>query len=273
MAGQVSRLDRSDGRKGVDAALERRDVLVGPVTLSHGRAGAGSPLVLIHGLGGSSRWWAKNVGPLAERFEVHVVDLVGFGRSRGRQRFALAEAAGQLASLLDRLGIERAAVVGHSMGGYIAAELAAESPERVSRLVLVDAAMLPAGFVSARQLLNLALTAPRLPATFLPTMASDVGRAGPATLLRAIRELLAADLRPKLERIRAPTLVVWGDRDRVTPLAAGRALTAQLPDARLAVVPGAGHLPMWERPETFNRLVAEFVAAGDEQTQGPNAAP
>ena len=171
--------DRSTDHPRTPPALERRDVHLGAVTLSHGRAGAGSPLVLIHGLGGSSRWWAKNIGPLAERFEVHVVDLVGFGESRNRQRFALAEAASQLASLLDQLGIGRAAIVGHSMGGYIAAQLAAEFPERVSRLVLVDAAMLPAGFVSARQLLNLMLAAPRLPARFIPTIASDVRRAGP----------------------------------------------------------------------------------------------
>ncbi len=252
-------------------ALERRRVEVGPVTFAYGRAGSGPPLVLIHGLGGSTRWWAKNVGPLAEQCEVYVVDLVGFGESRGRRRFVLAEAAGQLAALLDRLGVGPAGVVGYSMGGCIAAELAADFPDCVSRLVLVDAALLPADFLSLRQTLNLARAARRVPLGLLPTMVADALRAGPATVWRATRELLAADLRPKLRRIQAPTLVVWGDRDVVVPLATGQQIVQDLPHGELAIIPGAGHVPMWERPEVFNRLVADFVNAGTASPRPPDA--
>lgn len=268
-AGLVRSLRHRRRQGTASAAIERRSVRLGPVTLSYGHAGAGPPVVLIHGLGGSGRWWAKNIGPLAERYEIHVVDLVGFGESHDRQRFALAEASHLLASLLEQLEVGPATLIGHSMGGYIAAELAADTPDRVSRLVLVDAAMLPDDFVSPRQVLNLMRTLPRLPARFIPVLAADVHRAGTSTMVRATWELLTADLQPKLSRIQIPTLIVWGGRDRVVPLAAGHALVAQLSDARLAVIPDAGHMPMWERPESFNRLVLDFLAEGGAGARHP----
>jgi pimeloyl-ACP methyl ester carboxylesterase len=125
-----------------EGAIERGYVQVGSETLYAEISGAGRPLILIHGLGGSSRCWARNVPALARSCRVHVPDLLGFGRSRG-QRFVLREAAGLLVRWMDQRGLGRASVVGHFMGGLIAACLAAQFPERVERLGLLAAAVLP----------------------------------------------------------------------------------------------------------------------------------
>src|SRR5918992_1428287 len=123
-------------------SVERRYVQVGSSTMYAEISGSGQPLILVHGLGGSTRWWARNVPALARSCRMYVLDLLGFGRSRG-QRFVLRDAAGLLVHWMDQLGLARASIVGHSMGGFIAAYIAAQFPERVERLVLVDAAALP----------------------------------------------------------------------------------------------------------------------------------
>ena len=102
----------------------------------------------------------------------------------------------------------------------------------------------------------------RLPPSFLPVLAADALRAGPLTIARAAREILASDASPKLARIRAPTLVVWGEHDALVPPEIGRQVSRLLPDARFALIEGAGHTPMWDRPREFNRVVVEFLTGG-----------
>jgi pimeloyl-ACP methyl ester carboxylesterase len=235
-----------------------RSIAIGGVRLAYTVAGSGAPAVLIHGLGGSGRWWGPVVPALARDHNVHTIDLVGFGASAG-QRFSLEAAADQIGAFMDALGITGALVVGHSMGGFIAAELAADRPELVDRLVLVDAAGLPfrARFVThAMNALRATLeSSPR----FLAMAAVDTLRAGPFTLIAATRSILASDLSEKLGRIAAPTLVLWGADDPLIPAATGRDLARALRDGRFELVDGAGHSPMWERPERFTALVRAFV--------------
>src|SRR5215207_8972890 len=97
--------------------LERRRAKIGPATIAYEVGGSGPPVVLVHGLSGSSRWWRRNIGALTPQRRVYTVDLIGFGASRPRQRFALAEAAGYLTQWMDQLALERVSLVGHSMGG------------------------------------------------------------------------------------------------------------------------------------------------------------
>src|SRR3954451_12556185 len=117
--------------------LERRRGKLGPATIASEVAGGGAPVVLVHGLCGSGRWWRRNIGALTPHRRVYVVDLIGFGASRPRHPFALAEAASYLLQWMDQLELARVSLVGHSMGGLIAADLAADAPKRVDRLVLV----------------------------------------------------------------------------------------------------------------------------------------
>ncbi len=150
-------------------------------------------------------------------------------------------------------------MVGHSMGGYVVADLAVRFPERVERLVLVDAVVRPYDDPRRQPLRGVLDTARTLPVRYWRILIGDALRAGPATLHTATRAVLAADLRPYLGRINAPTLVIWGERDNLVPLEYGKLLAEAIPNAHLAVIERAGHNPMWDRPKDFTRLVIEFL--------------
>lgn len=246
--------------------IERRRSRIGPVSIAYEMAGDGPPVVLIHGLSWSSRWWSRNIEVLAQQFRVYVVDLVGFGNSRGLYPFALNEASVYLAQWMDLIGVKQAAVVGHSMGGFIAADLAADIPDRVTELVLVDAAVLPFDANYLRKLFDLTQTVCCVPFNFLPVLLLDAYRAGPLTISKAAYELLTTDIRPKLAKIHAPTLVVWGEHDTLVPLALGKQLCRHIKDVcELMIIKGAGHNPMWDRPEAFNRTVINFLLSARGQ--------
>jgi pimeloyl-ACP methyl ester carboxylesterase len=222
-------------------------------------------VVLVHGLSGSWRWWGRNVAALAARHRVYLVDLPGFGTGRGLgaplRRFVLAEASSWLLGWMEAVGLDRASLVGHSMGGFICARISAREPERVDRLVLVDPAGVPLGRGMAGHLVPLLLAVRYSTPAFLPVLARDALAAGPFTLLRAARDLLAEDLREDLRRIRAPTLLVWGEHDTLIPPSIGDVLRAEIPDSRLLVIEGAGHNPMFDRPAEFDRAILAFLAS------------
>jgi len=218
------------------------------------RSGSGPPLVIVHGLLGSERWWRRNLPALTERFTVFLIDRIRY-RSGG-----LTMASVYLDRWLTQMDIQRASFIGHSMGGYLAADLAAEHPERVHRLVLVNSVGIPFEWGYRRHAVNLARAIPQTSLRTLPLSAIDTLRAGPLSLLLGARQVVSADLRPKLERITVPTLVVWGARDPLIPVAAGQRLAEAMPLALFAALDGAGHVPMWERPAAFNSLVLSFLA-------------
>jgi pimeloyl-ACP methyl ester carboxylesterase len=235
---------------------------VGPLTVHYEVAGEGPAVVLIHGLSGSGRWWAYNVPVLAQRYRVYNVDLIGFGRSRG-QRLVLREAAGWLTEWLHVAGIAHAHLVGHSMGGYIATGVAAMVPQAVRRLVLVDALVLPMSPGLVSHALDLARAMRYMRLNFLPVLVGDALRAGPLTMWRATREVLGADLSDRLGAVQAETLVIWGEKDSLLDPKLGRKLAEQLARASFVCVEGAGHNPMWDRPQRFNELLLAFLANDD----------
>jgi pimeloyl-ACP methyl ester carboxylesterase len=242
------------------------------ITLSGGTlytevVGQGSPVVLIHGLGGSVKWWARNIDALARHHEVHAVDLVGFGRNLSG-RFVLNEAAEMLAEWMRLRGLRGAGVVGHSMGGHIAVDLAAAHPALVDKLVLSNAAVSVAGFQQAAP--DLAKALPYLPFAMLPVIVPDAMRAGLPTLARATYQMITTDMRPRLTQVRAKTLIVWGEHDPCVPLQLAYRLSELLPCKTVAVIKGTGHVPMWERPTAFNQVVTEFLASGELR---PTTAP
>lgn len=230
--------------------------------------GEGEPVVLLHGLSGSSRWWRYTIPALRDTYRVHVPELIGFGRSRGAVRHpTLPEMAGLLVRWLDAIGIDRTHFVGHSMGAQVGVHLAARWPDRIHRLVLSDAAGIPRAHSPA----SLAAVASELlwprawgRPTFLATIAMDAARAGPRTLVRAIRGILADDIRPLLPRVHAPTLLIWGAHDPFTPVEDGDAIARLVPRSRLVVIEGASHNPMTDRPEAFNRELLKFLAMRDD---------
>jgi pimeloyl-ACP methyl ester carboxylesterase len=206
------------------------------------------------------------VPALADRYRVYVPDLPGFGamaRGGRRGRFVLAEAPGWLLAWMEAVGLRSAHVVGHSMGGYVALRLAAGAPGAVRRLALVA----PTGVRRGRRrdpmlayALPLVAALRRVGPGFLPLVARDALRAGPSTLWRAARALLAADARPHLPAVAAPTLLIWGARDALVPPAVGHRLRAEIAGARLLLLAGTGHVPMYERPTAFNAALLAFLA-------------
>lgn len=230
--------------------------------------GDGAPLILLHGLAASARWWARVMPALGERHRVYAVDLPAFGAMGHGMRFRLGRVPAQVVGLMDELGIRRASIVGHSMGGLIAARLAADHADRVERLVLVDA-----GFLRLDPSWLHKVTGPARAVRFTrPPLArlllEDVARVGPFALADATLQLLRTDWVDVLPRVTTPTLVVWGEGDTICPPVIGDGIVARVPGARLAVIPGSGHNPMWERPEAFVAAVMPFLAEGSGRADG-----
>ncbi|WP_278912724.1 alpha/beta fold hydrolase [Deinococcus wulumuqiensis] len=246
----------------------------GASALRYRVAGAsGDPVVLIHGLSGSWRWWRGQVPLLSARHRVYVIDLTGYGHHLAwRQRsLGVREDAALIARWLDAERLEHVTLIGHSMGGHIALHVAALAPGRVDRLVLACAS----GLLREHPV-RAALHLPRAALTgrpsFLPVILADSARAGLPNLWRSVSRLLRDSVLDLLPEIRARTLVVWGARDALIPAALGRQLAASIPGAQYVELPRAGHVVMVDDPAGFNRAVLDFLAQGPgKQSPGKQA--
>jgi len=269
---------------------ETRDIDVEGLTLHVERSGRGMPLLLLHGFTGSTITWSVLRASLCEQCELVVVDLPGHGRSSAPTdpaRYALPRTADDLARVLDALGIARAAVLGYSMGGRTALQLALAHPDRVSALVLESASpgIIDPAERAARVASDEALAASierdgieafvdrweKLPLWASQRALTPVARAR----LRAERLAqrsggLAGSLRgagvgvepPVLDRLGAlamPALFVAGALD-AKYVALAMAMAERIPGARVEIVAEAGHAVHLERPETFAALVGGFLA-------------
>lgn len=231
--------------------------------------GDGPPVVLLHGLDGSARWWHPTLATLAPHFRCYAPNFVRFDRWRERARVPLARSSAFVAALLTALEIDRAHIVAHSMGGYSACRFAIERPAGVDRLVLIAPAVLPRQDRVLREVHRVVPFARAVAPDFLPVLFTDSLRTGPARWLRSARELRVAEPLP-LERIAAPTLLIWGDHDPLVPVALGPQVRDRIAGSRLIVLPGSGHVPMYEDPVACNEAIRRFLrdegggeAAGD----------
>lgn len=234
-----------------------RQLELGEQRLSYSEGGVGAPTILVHGLGASSRWWFPLFPELTSaNLRILAPDLPGFGRTPG-PTLSIAEAARLIIKFADHLGLPNFFLVGHSMGGAIAAQVAADFGGRARRLVLIDSAGIPTR-VSARWIGRLVQPWSWCPLGFCRTLLGDALRAGPRNLRSALRELRRYDIRRQLVRIDAPTMVIWGERDTLTPLDSGRLIADGLSNGRLEIVPKARHLPMVSDPDATSRLIVRF---------------
>ena len=282
------------GRRRTAQDLEHRSVRVGRHVLSSFVFGHGPPVVLLHGLAATKLSYLPLLPALARNHRVIVPDLPGHGEStKPRASYTPGYFASVILGLFDELRLDRAAVIGDSMGGRIALEVAAESPDRVQALVLLDPAaagvpfplyvrllrMLPTGVgavpiplrkrIVAFGIRSLFSDPDRLPRGAYLAGADEFiriyrhGRARMA-LLSAIRGLMTDDEDRFWERmagIEIPTLVLWGNEDRLVPVRLGRRLAETMPGAQLVVLPGVGHVPQFEVPEDARRRVQAFLDA------------
>jgi pimeloyl-ACP methyl ester carboxylesterase len=257
--------------------------------------GEGPAIVFVHGLSGSWPNWLEQLPVFARDHRVITMDLPGFGHSpMPTETITISLYARILDGLLETLQVSAATLVGNSMGGFVSTELAIAFPQRVERLVLISAAgistyrhrhveriepylrrvapMLAAytGWTAARSdwmsrrpgLRNLSLGfvtrhPSRLPA---PLAAEQIRGAGKPGFMQALRANIDYPIRERLPEIACPTLIVWGDEDKVIPVSDASVFEELIPDSRKVIFEDTGHMAMLERPAAFNELLARFMA-------------
>ncbi|GAA5446692.1 2-hydroxy-6-oxo-2,4-heptadienoate hydrolase [Deinococcus depolymerans] len=222
-------------------------------------------MVLVHGLSGSRGWWRYNIPALRPSHRVYSLELSGYGYARRQRSLGVRDMAGLITAWMDAEQLQDVTLVGHSMGGHICMHVAAMAPGRVRNLVLVCAS----GLLRA-QSYRTALHLPRAALIgrkgFLGRVLTDAVRAGPRNLWRNAVDLLSDSVQDSLPRIRARTLIIWGERDVLVPLTLGQLLHASIPHSRLEVISRAGHIVMVDAPRRFNALLLEFMAATPDGT-------
>jgi pimeloyl-ACP methyl ester carboxylesterase len=257
-----------------EGASERLELGGGSIHVQRG--GEGPPLLFLHAAGGAGVWHPF-LGLLARRFEVIAPDHPGFGGSDDLPEVeAMDDLVYHYLEVLDRLGLDRVDVVGGSLGGWLGAELAVHSPERVGRLALLGAAGIR---VPGNMATDIFLMTPDQVAGTLfknPEAAAGMFPEEPDVdfILNTIRDLAGLarygwapylnnpKLERRLHRVAAPTLVLWAGDDRVIPIEHGRIYAERIPDATLQIVEDCGHAMYFERPEAFADAVSEFLEAG-----------
>lgn len=253
-------------------------------------ASANPTVILLHGLGGDATNWTTTVPALAAKYHVLVPDQIGFGKSdKPVMNYRVATLVEFLAAFCKKLGVQKASLVGNSLGGWTAAAFTLAHPDKVEKLVLVDAA----GYSSKRwngPQLNRELLLALNPSTvadmkelfsrifYNPMMRSDLVveqafagklKRGDGQTINAFIDSFVAgldELDGKVQAIKAPTLVVWGREDGLTPLAMGEAFAADIPGAQKVVLEKCGHVPQVEKPAEFNAALLKFLAGASAGT-------
>lgn len=253
----------------------------------------GASVILIHGLGGSVENWMFNINALAQRHRVYAIDLAGFGRSDKTQTLSSFSQGAQFVNdFMEVQHINKASLVGNSMGGGVTLQFAIQFPDRIEKMVLVDSAGLGKELhlllrLGSLPLIGELLTKPSRKGTvrFLkacvydPAMLTDelielvyqlVSLPGAQkSFLSCLRSsvnflgLRAGTVRSivdNLTTIATPTLIIWGKQDRILPIAHAYVAKEKIPNAKLHILDPCGHIPQMERPEDFNTLLLEFLA-------------
>jgi pimeloyl-ACP methyl ester carboxylesterase len=274
-------------------ALELKAARLSEGTVLYAVAGAGPPVLLLHGFGGQIWVWENQISALSRHHRLYIPDLLGYGYSdRPKVDYTPALFIDSIRQLMDRLGLQRASLIGNSMGGGIAWAFALAHPERIDKLVLIDSVppdVVPAvrnpsfrWFLAIRNLPVLPYLAVRLTtrgmlrATLKEMVYDDylitdavverqyqIGRiAGtPRVMVSTARHVEGVKhFAGALATLDKPTLIIWGDRDEVFPLTVGEELRAAIRGSELLVIKDSGHMPMWEHPDETNRAILDFLA-------------
>jgi pimeloyl-ACP methyl ester carboxylesterase len=219
---------------------------ISPIGVAHDEP---TGLVCLHGLAASGHWWRRSVGHLERLGPVTLLDLP---RALAPEELAdwVAESMGRREAPID--------LAGHSLGALVAARVAASHPELVRRLILIA----PPGIAPRRSVVEygwpLFRSLMQCQPGFLIRLSADALRAGPRNLVRGSLHIAAADVTSELASIRAPTLLVWGARDRLVPPSTARLWQDAVRHSRLLIIPGAGHVPMFETPADLAEAINTF---------------
>jgi 2-hydroxy-6-oxonona-2,4-dienedioate hydrolase len=249
-------------------------------------------VILLHGLGGDSSNWALTIPALSGKYHVYIPDQVGFGKS---DKPVTNYRVGMLVEFLDvfckKLGVQKASLVGNSLGGWTAAAFTLAHPEKVDRLVLVDAAgysskrwggpemtkevlaaLNPSTTEDFKRLFSLILyNKAMLTDPFVETaLTNKLKRGDGYTINSFIESILRGEdfLDGKAKSIKAPTLVLWGKDDGLTPLGIGKAFVEDIQGAQLVVIDNCGHVPQMEKAGEFNTALLKFLG-GAQSAHAP----
>ena len=251
--------------------------------------GQGFPVVFLHGLGADHHQWNENMPAVQDRFRVLAIDFPGHGKSdrvHGYE-YGIPKFCSALIALFDARGIDKAVLVGNSMGGQVAIYTALHHPDRVARLILVDAA--GAGDFGVKETLASAAMQLDLARVVSPGLAEmldgfvvtrnqdgavstemrakiceDAARCESRQIMMevmgaSLQSVFDNDMSRDLHRISQRTLVVWGTNDKLIPVTHALRLHYRLPDSRLLLYAGVGHVPSVEVPQRFNRAMDRFL--------------
>jgi 4,5:9,10-diseco-3-hydroxy-5,9,17-trioxoandrosta-1(10),2-diene-4-oate hydrolase len=276
-----------------NGVFEDRYIKIGNVNTRYWSAGdKESVVILLHGVGCHVEFWEKNIAALSREHRVFAVDVVGYGRTdKPAVDYTFQFMADFVLDFMETMGIDKASLVGNSMGGGISLTIAAQAPERVEKIVLVDPVGFGRGVSPVMRLMSLpllgnVLTAPSRKGVirqmqlclYDPSQASDdfIDRTALISaisgnqrsflsLLRitcnmvGVKEGLIAEFSEYLKKVKLPILVIWGRQDRILPLADGEAAVQKMANGTLHIMDQAGHLPQIDKPEEFNATVLGFL--------------
>ena len=261
-------------------------------TIFYVAKGEGKPLILIHGYGAASWVWEKQIDILSQSYRVYALDVIGHGFSdRPKFDYTPNMYIAALRDFMDGLGIEKATLIGNSMGGGIAWGMAILFPERVEKLILINSVppdvlgkvrnesfrtLVAIKDIPILPYLVIASRTKKSMKWILQECVDDIKLITPEVVNRQFQfsriegttwvlysTFKSADqalaFQNDLSRIRHPTLLLWGDRDLVFPLSVGEELEHEIPGSLLKPVRGSGHIPMWEAPDEVNQAILDFL--------------
>ncbi len=229
-----------------------------------------SPVVLVHGLGVSGRYMLPTAVRLAAVHPTYVPDLPGFGKSEKPSRVLdIPELTDALAGWMRAVGLSGACLIGNSLGCQFIVDLAVRYPDLVARAVLVGPTLDPQARSVPRQIGRGLLDLLREPLGYWPLLARDYLTAGTVRTLKTLGHAVRDPVADKLGRVRAPTLVVRGERDPIAPQRWVEEMVRRLPRGRLLVLPGAAHVANYTAPDAVARAVRAFLADPADAAHGP----
>jgi pimeloyl-ACP methyl ester carboxylesterase len=243
-----------------------------------GEAG-GIPVVLLHGITDSWFSWSRVLPQLDKKYRVYALDLRGHGDTDKPQTgYAMKDFAADVIAFMDAMNIKRATVVGHSMGSFVALQTTLDAPERVEKLLIMGTATTARNGVTLdlfKEFANLkdpmdekyvrdfqvATSSKTVPEDFIDTSVKQSMKVPARVWKLALEGVIAEDYQPRLNKIKIPTLIVWGDKENIFLRPEQDILKAKIANSTLKTYPDAGHSPQWEFPEKFAADLTEFLGS------------
>ncbi|MBL8118355.1 MAG: alpha/beta hydrolase [Anaerolineae bacterium] len=253
--------------------------------------GRGRPVLLLHGWLGSWALWRRTIEELGKEFRTYALDFWGFGESGDQGAdFSVDNFVLLVNQFMDRLGIVKAPLVGHSMGGTVSLSAAIRRPEKVVKVIVIGSPIHGSSLspllklAGRRTWMDLAETSPTLFNTFMSGLrislrgysyllakdgralgnmfASDISKLTVGPFFESIATLRQTDLRPRMGEVKMPVLGIYGKRDLIVNPNQAKVLQQYAPHSKIAMFPDAGHFPMLDNPERFHQTVRDFLNSG-----------